>query len=427
MSDLNLNDPNGFAALTSAFGSAFGGAQDQIWNISESSFKNIPFHIFTSAQASPGGSPINYSAGVGRVHDSTGRRKTKYQFPFQDGQTTGDLGRSPFVFEFNVIFFGANYFAGYTAFYNALNQATPGTLRHPVLGDRNCVPTDWEVVHESQSRLSLAMTVRFEEHTYDPGLTFQNVPTITQPVSTGSPSTLKSAVLACLSVFQTVNQIQTAITSNLAYATSFKNGVVNLVNGTTQSFLLTLQSVYLSFAPASVSLSPDLPGVLPTNLGGQVNSAGKVNSNLYPLTNNSLTPFSTAATPSSTNPQSLTPIQAQNQVNVVLGQLEAAVQMINGGNDGQGALDFYDQVLTLKQAGVLLRNVLIQAIASSNNVTTQYTINPTVPYMSVREVAFAIGLDVNSSDQITQLNPQLLSVNQIPGGTTLNIPVVASS
>lgn len=431
MSDYNLNDPTAFAALTSAFGSAAGSPTQSKWNIVQSSYNDVPFHIFSSAQAS--GSAVNYSAAVPRVHDKTGRRKVFYQFPFRDGQTTGDLGRAPFTFDFEVVFFGTNYFAGYQKFYNVLNTATPGILRHPVLGDITCVASDWEVTHENSQRLALTMRVTFHEHTYTPGLVFSNNlfqgGALTSPVK---PSTFKGALIAALSVFQTINAVKTAITNEVRYAKSLVNGAINLVNGIQTGVLSTLQSLYLSFSPTAISLAPDLPGLLPVNLGGQALGAGQTASVLYPLTNANQTPFSTQGTPSLSNTgptANLTPLQAQNVVNAALAQIEAAVQLLNGatplgGSPGQGALDFYDQVLSLKQLAIQLVQVLISGIASSQQVTTTYTVPPTLAAMCIYEVAFAIGLAMNDSDQIRQMNPNLRSVNMIPGGTVLNIPVV---
>lgn len=416
------SDP--FVALSAAFGSAGGSSTQSKWNITQSKFRGVPFHIFSQGGTLPDGSQIAYSAGVEHVTDNAGRRKVFYEFPYQDGQTSGDLGRQPFNFDFDVIFFGPNYYQGYQAFYNALNQPTPGVLTHPVLGDINCVPAQWQTTHQSSQRLALTMRVSFHEHTYDPGLPFTNASTAATPLTIGKPSTFTSAVIAVLSAFQTIDAVQTAVNANLSYVSSFKNGIAQLVTTYKSSFLLTLSNIYLTFSTSPVSLGSDLPGVLPVNLGGVLDSSGNQVSSNFPLTSSTDTPFSEVSTPSLANPQTLTPIQATAQVNSVLTQLETLVTSLNSANKGQGALDFYDNVLALKQGGVQLRQALLQGIATSNKVTTQYTVPPYLT-MSIREVAFDIGLDVNLCDQITQLNPQILSTNYIAGGTVLNIPVVS--
>ena len=431
----------------------------------QATFKGVPFHIINSpgassptqnalnqvgtaitaigqvfgAAQSQAPANVNFSAALPRVHDTTGRRKVFYQFPFQDGQTTGDLGRKPFRFEFDVVFFGQNYFTGYQNLYNVLNQPSPGYLIHPVLGKIQCVPTDWDVTHENTQRLALTMRITFEEHTYNQSLPYATVPGLLTPVGTSSPTTFKSAIVAAMNVFQSITAVNTAIQAQTSYAKSLVNGAVNLVNGVQSSVLLTLQSLYLSFSPASTALSPDLPALLPVNLGGQALPSGGQQSALYPMTDSSNTPFSASATPSTTNTgtqaapnANLSPTQAEAAVNAVLMQIEQTVEALNsstpetpGALPGQGALDFYDQVLTLKQIGQSLVTACIQGIASSQQTTTTFTVDPTLISVSIFEVAFAIGLPVNYADQIRILNPQLESVNFIPGGTVLNIPVQA--
>lgn len=466
MSDLNLNEPSDFAALTSVFGQAAGTPTQSSWNIVQATFKNVAFHIINSPGAlgpaqnlvNAAGNAvksigqvfgaskqapenINYSAALPQVHDTTGRRKVFYQFPFQDGQTTGDLGRKAFRFEFDVVFFGPNYFIGYQKLYTVLNQATPGFLIHPVLGKIQCVATDWQVTHRNDERNALTMHIVFDEHTYNQSLPYATVSGLATPIATSKPTTFKSAIVAAMNVFQTVTAATTAIRAYTSYAKSLINGVTNLINGVQADVLNCLQSLYLSFSPASVSLSPDLPGLLPVNLGGQALPSGGQQSALYPMTDASNTPFSASSKPSTTNTNtqqapntSLTPIQAEALVNTVLAKIETAIAVMNqatpqtvGAVPGQGALDFYPQVLLLKQIAQSLVTACIQGIASSQQTTTTFTVDPTLVSVSIFEVAFAIGLPVNLSDQIRQLNPDLESVNFIPGGTVLNIPIQAAA
>jgi hypothetical protein len=305
------------------------------------------------------------------------------------------------------------------------------------LGKIQCVATDWEVTHQNTERLALTMRIVFQEHTYSTSLPYSTVPGLATPISTSKPTTFKSAIVAAMNVFQTITAVNTAIQAEVSYAKSLINGAISLVNGIQASVLATLQGIYLSFSPASTSLSPDLPGLLPVNLGGQALPSGNQQSALYPLTNASNTPFSASSVPSIQNtgtqsaPNSnLTPVQAEAAVNAVLVQIEQAVEYLNnstpdvpGAIPGQGALDFYSSVLTLKQIAQSLVQACIQGIASSQQLTTTFTVNPELISVSIFEVAFAIGLPVNFADQIRILNPELESVNFIPGGTVLNIPI----
>lgn len=420
MSSFDLNQPTDFAALTSAFGSVFGPAQDQVWDVVESTYNPdrpplvpVTFHVFKSS--------LPYNAAVPRVHDRGGRRKVPYEFPFRDGQTTGDLGRRPMNFEFDILFHGPNYIRGYQNLINALNQPTPGVLTHPVLGDIRCVPIEWEVTHESNQRMALAMRVSFAEHTYDAGLPFKNK-TGSQTDSSGGPSTFKQAMIAAVTAFRNIDNALAIVQANVAFASSLKNGIVQEIQTYKDEFLLTLQSIYLTFNPDKVSLTPDLPGVLPVNLGGQATTSGTQASNLYPFQNQSQTPFAEVSSSSSQTPTALSVIEAQDKVNSVRASAESIVASLNSADP----LGNYDAVLAIKQGALQMQVALQQGIASSNAQTTTFTVPDTIAVMTVREVAFAIGLDVNDSDQITQLNPQILSANYIPGGTVLNIPVVNS-
>ena len=86
MSKLDLNKPLDFARATmgdlGAVLQTFTGQDAGDWDIQEASYNNVVFHVFASKQI--------YNGAISQINDSGGRRKVKYQFPYQDGQTTDD-------------------------------------------------------------------------------------------------------------------------------------------------------------------------------------------------------------------------------------------------------------------------------------------------------------------------------------------------
>lgn len=400
MSSFDFNKPTDFAAATlSPLAGALNGltGRNDSWDIVEGSYNNVLFHIFKSS------SP--YQAGLSSISDSGGRRKVKYVFPYVDGQTTDDLGRKPASFEINVLLSGPDYKTGLALLVREFQKPTPGILRHPVLGQVQCVVEDYQLTHSNDARKAVAMRVQFIEHNFSVGK-------IT--VASEKDPTLKSALLKALQAVKAIDTIIGKVQANVLVFQTLKNQLNAILTSYKDLFTTNLQNINQTFNNGS---SVDLPTLLPVNEGG----IGGTQATTFPVAVSPTDPFANITTqPSSALSVAVATQQAVNQVNATRAQCEAIIVALSDANNGDGAFIFYDDILSLRQGAITLQDTLEKGVQSSRAQVIQYT---TPRLMSVREVAFAVGLAVDNVYEIEQLNPSLLSVNYIAKGTALQVPI----
>lgn len=407
------------------------GVNANVWELVESSFvsnltlrKNpnaVPakFLIFSERGS--------YGAGLSTVVDSGGRRKVKYVFPYRDGQTTDDLGRKPETFEINCLIHGPQYKEGFRALLRECEQPSPGVLRHPVRGDMPVAIEDVECTHQHDSRRAVAVRIRFTEHTF-------TLDTLAETAA-GGPSSVKTALIAALNAVKLVNGVITEVQSNIVAARTIANRITSALGLYNTGYVANLQKMNKTFNPGT---STDLPTLLPVNEGGTANPNGTQAVDVFPIVGTLNDPFTGfPPVPDQQLIQALATQQAidetnrlRDSVSAIIADLESVTQFDLGEtnpdliqlNKAVGALVFRQQILDLKQTAILMQTVLETGVASSQFRIIDYTV-PRL--MSVREVAFATGLDADLSYQIELINPALLSANYIAPGTMLKVPVPA--
>lgn len=401
MSKYDLNDAQDFQRLT--LGSAAGvlqtlsllGRDPTKWDIKEGSYTvdgvTVLFHVFESA--------TGYQAALPRVQDNGGRRKARYTYPYRDGGTSDDLGSMAQGFEIECLFHGIRYKSALSNFLQLLNQEKPGDLQHPVRGLLRVVPETWRITHTHEQKMAAAVSVTFFEQTFEiGGLRFQG------------QDTAKSALTKALSALSTIDNVIT----NVIGAGLFGQSLVNQINeGLTEykdRFGANLQTINLTF---NIRGSSDIPGLVPTNQGG----TGGTSQNTFPTARSPFDSFSQAVDAEVTSVA-----VAVNRITRDIAStrtfLNEQIALIQNGADGQGSLEFHSDIINLKDTAILLQDALEAGIASSRARTYEY-VTPRI--MSLREVAFAVGLDVSRVVELDQLNPELLSVNCIAKGTTLQV------
>ncbi len=425
MGNLNLNNPVDFAKATLSTASnallTLTGLQGESWDIEEAAYGHpetsasinsgapkksltdillgpskpglppglVVFHIFKSA--------ADYGAGVASVEDTGGRRKVPFVFPYRDGQTTDDLGRKGETFDFNILLHGQNYRTVYDKLMKEFNDPRPGTLVHPVRGRLIVAVQDWTITHSNDQRNAMALRVRFTEHNFNVAFT---------PLSSsGKPNSFKAALTSALEFFATADRILTAIESNIFVAQSFKSTVAAAIASYNDAYSATLTNLNSTFNNGS---SSDIPGLVPSNTGDN-----------YPLAGSASDVLSAVPTTSSSGTLSsaLAAQQAQDQVKALRVQLNSVIASMS---TGEGAVLFYEEILDLKQSAIAVQDVLELGLQSSQARVSKYK---TPRVMSIREVAFAIGFPVDDVIELELLNPQLLSVNELPKDTELTVPV----
>jgi prophage DNA circulation protein len=364
------------------------------WNIQESSYgtdpkKPILFHIFKT--------PSNFNGAVDEVQDNWSRRVIPFDYPYIDGQTNDDLGRNGESFVFNILIFGQNYYAQYRALIGEFNKSTPGTLVHPIRGPMTVKPKEAKITHRASDRQAVALQVTFVEHNFEISFT---APTLT------TKSTLASAVGFISKIANVVNTVQSITT----VASGVRTSLVAALTGYQNSYSSTLVALNVTFNAGS---SSDLPSLLPNNAGATTfPSAEAPNSPFSGVNQNQI---------NSSSSQAQSSLQMISSVAALRTQLLGIIQSMEQAANGQGALIYYDQILTLKQSAQAAQQSLQIGLQSSTSQVVNYTV-PSNIVMSLREVCFANGLNPDDAVELEQLNPSLLSTNMIPGGTVLQVP-----
>lgn len=402
--NFDLNTSQGFNALVggtsgvSSLLNSLTGAIQSDWDIQEGSYghngKQVLFHVFKSA--------VGFDAAVEHVQDTGGHRKIPIKFPYKDGQSTDDLGREGETFDVDILFFGPNYKAQYKKFLKELNDPTPGTLVHPVRGQITVAAETWLQTHASSSKKAVAIRVKFIEHSFS--VDYSNI-----PVANNVPSALTSAI----EFVATVANIITGVQSVLNVVSNTKTLVAGLLSSYNASYSAVLGQLNQTFNQNGTAR---IPGLLPTVPGqdptvfGVATSPTNAFSGTATVNNSQNTSTLTAALASQ---------QAVDSVSALRVSLESSIEQIEATENGQGALIFYDTILTLKQSAISMQNVLELGLQTSKNVVVSYK---TPRDMSVREVCFANALSPDNSYDIEVLNPSLLSLNLIPQGTLVKVP-----
>ena len=395
MSNLDLSKAGDFQRATLGAGAAIlqtielAGRDPAKWDLKEASYNGKLFHVFVSK------SPFN--AALSKVQDQGGRRKAKYLYPYVDGQTTDDLGRKPETFTVDVMIFGNRYLEGFAALLEEFNKPTPGDFVHPVRGTTTCVVEDYSVTHAHESRKCVQMTITFTEHNFTIG-----------KIELKVDKSVKGALSTALGALADIDAFLTKITGAVVFAKSLRNQIQQAVTEYQQQFRDNLVNMNRTFNNRG---SADIPGLVPANLGGLSGDR-----------------FEVVESPT----QSIDVAQAQKTANTALAveqikkdvitsrqTLKTALDLIEGGNNGQGSLEFYDEIVDLKQTAIDLQTVLERGIASSQNKVINYMVPHT---MSLREAAFLNGLSVNDAESIEILNPELLSTNFVEKGSIIRVP-----
>lgn len=371
------------------------------WQIEEASFRNVKFHIFKSK--SDGGS---YNADVSTVTDSLGRRKVKYKFPYTDGQTTDDMGSAPGAYEFDVLLYGADYKTALSRLLEALNDPKPGTLIHPVLGSLTVVPETFQITHTHDRRKAAALRIMFIDHSF----------TVATPEISQRVNPVKSSLTKAIESLQKISSFIDKVQKNLKIIQSFKNLITQALKDYQNGYARVLTQSNATFNPAG---GVDIPAVIPVQAGGNY---GQSDSELFPISVAPTDPFANIPYDviSSVAQTAVAVDRLTKDVNSLRDQLSAIIAGLEGSIGGQGSLEFYDDILDLKNSAADLQSVIEAGVASSRAKIIMYTV-PRV--MSLREVAFANGLKADQVVELDLLNPSLASINHIEKGTKVKVAI----
>lgn len=407
MGKFDLNNAADFARATNSFGSSilqlFTGRGESAWVLEEGAYqsgvnpaKKVIFHVFRSA--------LDYDGAVDQISDKGGRRKAKFVFPFLDGQLTEDLGRKPETFEVNILLHGGNYMNAFNELMTILNEPAPGTLIHPVRGKIICAMEEYDILHEEKSRKAVAIRLTLIEHNL-------GAMALQTRKDTSAPSKLSKLT-------ETFKRIETAINN--------VQGVVFLSQSTKNLITQNLQAFQEAFGQltgnmnATFNSGGNIPALLPTQLGGLQDGSGNIVANGVTIARSPADPF--VNLPSNLTSQNLQTALAIEQlakdVDERRSDIADLVEELSDAGNGQGSLEFFDDIIGLRQTANELQEAYEAGKQSSQVRIVRYV---TPRAMSIREIAFINGLRPDDGIEIALLNPELESLNLVPKDTELKV------
>lgn len=409
MGKFDLNNAADFARATNSFGSSilslFTGRGESAWSIEEGAYRSgtdpsrsVIFHVFRSQ--------LPYSGAMNSISDNGGRRKANFEFPYLDAMLSEDMGRKPDTFNLSIVLHGNNYLNAMNELLIVLNEPTPGTLIHPVRGEIVCVMDSYQLLHQDSMRKAVAITLNLSE------ASIQSL-RLRKGKDASAPSKLSKLTAAFVKIENAINAVQ---------------GAGFLVQTVKNTITQNLQAYQAAFAKVSGNMNAtfnpggSIPGLLPVQNGGVQNEEGEITTNAASIVaspNDALrnTPLELIDTGLQT---ALAVEQLNKDIIAVRIQLLTSINDLTNADDGQGALEFYDNIIDLRETA----NDMQDAYEAGKQSSQFKLINYRVPrVMSVREVAFANGISPDDSVQVAQLNPELESLNFIEKGTVLKVAV----
>jgi hypothetical protein len=408
MGRFNLNNATDFARATNSFGAGilqtFTGTGNSAWVIEEGAYKSginpeniVIFHVFRSA--------TDYQGALSQISDSGGRRKAKFLFPYVDGQLTEDLGRMPETFTLDIILHGSRYQNAFAALLRILNEPVPGTLVHPVRGEIRCAMESYELIHQESQRKAVAIRLTMVEHSVEPLV-------LRTREDKSAPSKLQKLTAAFSKIERVINKVQ----SVSFLVTSVKNQIIQGLQEYQKSYAKVAGNMNATFNPGGAPI----PALLPVTEGGLQGEDGEFVTNATTIAVSPSDPF--AQTPIELTDETLQTALAIEQISKDIestrGQVSELISTLETSGDGEGAFEFYDNIIELRETANDLQDAFEAGKQSSQVTLIEYT---TPRLMSVREVAFDNGLSPDDAIQVAYLNPELESLNYIPRGTVLKV------
>jgi hypothetical protein len=209
-----------------------------------------------------------------------------------------------------------------------------------------------------------------------------------------------------------------AVTAAVLFPLLLKNQLSAALSAYKLQFGNALQQLNQAFNGVNAG---SIPGLLTVNLGGLNSTTGESLSQNFSSVASPNDPYANISIgQQSTSANSVTATQAIQTVNGLRDQVNTIIAMYDSEPTGQAPLQYYNDILSLKNSAILIQAALENAISSSNTNVINYV---TPRLMTLREIAFANQLSIDRVIDIEILNSQtLLSTNYIQGGTTVLVP-----
>lgn len=438
-SDFLLATGSSVATIAALFGK-----NPEEWDILEASYNFVPFLVLTSK--------VDWGGALSSIRDSGGRRLAKFQFPYKDGQTTDDLGRSPESFDCDIVLFGDSYLNGMSKLFKELQSPEPGTLVHPIRGVVTCKMQNFEMIHSHDHRKAVQIKITFVEHNFD----------LASYGSVSFKKNFKNLLSDVMAVFNAIQGLKNKIQGAINLYNSIKTVLNDNIDAYNAAFTQTTININKVFNKGSTS---DFPSLLPANQGGVLDSSGNILGTTQTSTTSNDDPFKNipvqqiqaqiaanqallatqqyentglleGITDANTSFQALANVSlalgsliAENQINSCrdlattliknLAKVKYNSSQFSTDDDSDGSIFFANEILDMKRSCILLQNAY-EAGKRQTKIGVKKYIVPN--NMSIRMIAFLNHIDANDCYEIDLLNPELETTNLVLKGTEVLVP-----
>lgn len=359
---------------------------------------------------------------IDQITDSGGRRLAKYEYPYRDGQRMTDLGRRGETFTMNIKFHGLQYQTKLKEFLNVLvNSNEQAIVTHPVRGAVTARYSSHEFVHRYDEWNAVTIKVVFEEDNTDT-LAQTNFANASQDSAirnslqnlVNAQAQISAAISSVSALLLLPNSIVNAMKNRLNSLTTQISGLIGQL-GATFSSNTTIQALAASSQTIAGGITSLSSGTATSTASGST-----VTAQLPPVFQVGFDPSTQTAINKNIAAfiaaNQITPQQAVYSANAARAGITAAIAEVNTNMSNYG----YDIVVQYRGLATSIQQAVESSIAATQSLVTIYT---TQRPMSLRQIAFANGLTADDQNTIESLNPYLASVNYIPAGTQVTVPV----
>lgn len=413
-----VDDVTGFPGnLANKFGP---NARQTAWNLVEGSFKNEETNVTTVFWVADSKKAGTQATALAQVSDGGGRRLAIYEYPYRDGQVIEDLGRRGERFSFEIKFFGTDYRIKLDRFIqNVVNQKGRGELSHPVRGMITARFLDWEFIHRHDEWNAVSIRATFVEDNLG------KIAEMKLPEASSTNVSLRAALQAVTDAQAFISSSIYRFSSLLLLPSAIRDSLLNRLNSLGGQLSRLFGQIAVTFASDAriKSLALQAQGSINGLLGlysGIISSAFGGTENLPPVYQVGYSPsdqdqINQQMNQFQTNHQ-ITPGQAVFAANEIRQSISHAISETRTifGNDG------YDIEMAYREISIQVQ-LAVESAISSNNATVRVYVTPRE--MSVRQIAFKNNLNVDRQNEIEQLNPFLPSLNLVPKGTSVIVPL----
>jgi hypothetical protein len=285
----------------------------------------------------------------------------------------------------------------------------------------------FRLTHSHEHRQAVAIELTFAEHNF----TYSDFAKLSDDFN------FRSILTAAAKAFGVAEQLVNKVQAATSFVTSVRAQLVAVTAAYRDAFGKAVVRVNTDLSKNGGGT--DLPAIKPVKNGGLRASDGSLTKTTYPTAISPNDPFATSTLPTNaagtaeqlgaTSP-AVAAIAVQNSVLEARAAATAAIAALASANpalsvlpidgvEGPGALLFYDDIQSIRQAMILLQDAFERGVQSSRAAVVRFVV-PRL--MSVREVAFANGLTPDRSNEIALLNPELRSLNFIDKGEIVLVP-----